>query len=51
LIDGAVTTVATSAVRSGTGLRKLQSGFVRHYAAAMMSGLAIIVIFLVVRSW
>jgi NADH-quinone oxidoreductase subunit L len=51
VIDGAVTAVAVSARRSGEGLRKLQSGFLRHYALATVLGLAVMVIFLLTRSW
>jgi NADH-quinone oxidoreductase subunit L len=49
VIDGAVTAVAVSVRRSGEGLRKVQSGFVRHYALATVLGLAVIIVFLVAR--
>jgi len=35
--------------RSGEGLRKVQSGFVRHYALATVLGVAVIIVFLVAR--
>ena len=49
VIDGAVTGVAVGVRRSGEGLRKVQSGFVRHYALATVLGVAVIVIYLVAR--
>ncbi len=49
VIDGAVTGVAVSVRRSGEGLRKVQSGFVRHYALATVLGLAVVLVFLVAR--
>lgn len=49
VIDGAVSGVAVGLRRSGEGLRKVQSGFVRQYALAMVLGVAIIVVYLVAR--
>jgi NADH-quinone oxidoreductase subunit L len=49
IIDGAVTGVAVGVRRSADGLRKIQSGFVRHYALATVLGLAVIVVYLVAR--
>ncbi len=49
LIDGAVTGVAVGVRRSAEGVRKVQSGFVRHYALAMVLGLSVIVVYLVAR--
>ncbi len=49
VIDGAVGAVALGVARSGEGLRKVQSGFVRHYALATVLGLAVIVVYLVAR--
>jgi len=49
VIDGAVTGLAVSVRRSGEGLRKVQSGFVRHYALATVLGVAVIIVFLVAR--
>jgi NADH-quinone oxidoreductase subunit L len=49
VIDGAVTGLAVSVRRSGDGLRKVQSGFVRHYALATVLGVAVIIVFLVAR--
>jgi NADH-quinone oxidoreductase subunit L len=49
VIDGAVGAVALGVRRSGEGLRKVQSGFVRHYALATVLGLAVIVVYLVAR--
>jgi NADH-quinone oxidoreductase subunit L len=49
VIDGAVSGVAVGLRRSGEGLRKVQSGFVRHYALATLLGVAVIVVYLVAR--
>ena len=49
VIDGAVTGVAVAVRRSGDGLRKVQSGFVRHYALATILGVAVMVVYLVAR--
>jgi NADH-quinone oxidoreductase subunit L len=49
VIDGAVGAVAVSVRRGGEGLRKVQSGFVRHYALATVLGLSVIVVYLVAR--
>jgi NADH-quinone oxidoreductase subunit L len=51
VIDGAVTGVAVLVRRSAQGVRKLQSGFLRHYALAIVAGLAVLVTFLLMRSW
>ena len=49
VIDGAVTGIAVAVRRSAQGVRKVQSGFVRHYALATVLGLAVIVVYLVAR--
>ena len=49
VIDGAVSGVAVGLRRSGEGLRKVQSGFVRHYALATVLGVAVFVVYLVAR--
>ncbi|HET9090688.1 MAG TPA: NADH-quinone oxidoreductase subunit L [Acidimicrobiales bacterium] len=49
VIDGAVTGLAVLVRRSAEGSRKIQSGFVRHYALATVLGLAVIVVYLVAR--
>ncbi len=49
VIDGAVGAVAVGVRRSAEGVRKVQSGFVRHYALATVLGLAVIVVYLVAR--
>jgi NADH:ubiquinone oxidoreductase subunit 5 (subunit L)/multisubunit Na+/H+ antiporter MnhA subunit len=49
VIDGAVTGVGVAVRNSAEGLRKVQSGFARQYALAMMLGFALIVAFLVAR--
>ena len=50
IIDGAVSAVALSVRNSAQGVRKTQSGFVRHYALAMMLGLSVLVVYLVGRA-
>ena len=49
VIDGAVTGVSVAVRRSGEGLRKVQSGFVRHYALATVLGVAVMIVYLVAR--
>ena len=41
--------MAGAARRSALGLRKAQSGFVRHYALATALGLCVVVVYLVAR--
>jgi NADH-quinone oxidoreductase subunit L len=49
VIDGAVGGVAVAIRNSAEGLRKIQSGFVRQYALAMVLGFAVIIVYLVAR--
>ncbi|EQD51448.1 proton-translocating NADH-quinone oxidoreductase, chain L, partial [mine drainage metagenome] len=49
LIDGAVAGVAVAVRRSAEGVRKVQSGFVRHYALAMVLGIGVVFVYLVAR--
>ncbi len=49
VLDGAITGLAVAVRRSGDGLRKVQSGFVRHYALATVLGVAVIIVYLVAR--
>jgi NADH-quinone oxidoreductase subunit L len=49
VIDGGVMGLAEGIRRSSEGVRKIQSGFVRHYALAMALGMAVIVVYLVAR--
>jgi len=44
VIDGAVNSVGGAAAGSGQILRKLQSGFVRAYAAMMLAGIALLLL-------
>ncbi len=44
IIDGAVNGIGGAAVGSGQLLRKLQTGFVRSYAAMMLAGIAILLL-------
>jgi NADH-quinone oxidoreductase subunit L len=49
VIDGAVSGVGVAVRNSAEGLRKVQSGFARQYALAMVLGFAVIIAFLVAR--
>ncbi|MBW4077785.1 MAG: NADH-quinone oxidoreductase subunit L [Acidobacteria bacterium] len=49
IIDGGVMGIAQGVRRSADGIRKVQSGFVRHYALATVLGVAVIVVYLVAR--
>ena len=49
VIDGAVTGVAVGIRDSAESLRKIQSGFVRQYALAMVLGFAVIIVYLLAR--
>jgi len=51
ILDGAVVATAVSVRRSAEGIRKIQSGFVRHYALVVVVGMMLVVLFLVARSW
>ena len=44
IIDGAVSGIGSAAVGSGQLLRKLQTGFVRSYAALMLVGIALLLL-------
>jgi NADH-quinone oxidoreductase subunit L len=49
VIDGGVMGLAVGVRHSAEGVRKIQSGFVRHYALATVLGVAVIVVYLVAR--
>ena len=49
VIDGAVNGVGRIVKNSGEGASKIQSGFLRHYALAMILSISVIVIYLVAR--
>ena len=44
IIDGAVSGIGSAAIGSGKGLRNLQTGFVRSYAALMLAGVAVLLL-------
>ena len=50
VLDGAVGGVAHVVTRSAGGLRKVQSGFVRHYAAVTVCAVAVFVVYLIARA-
>ena len=50
VLDGAVGGVAQLVTRSAGGLRKVQSGFVRHYAAVTVCAVAVFVVYLIARA-
>jgi NADH-quinone oxidoreductase subunit L len=49
-IDAAVNGLARLLGLAGAGLRRLQSGLVRHYALAMLVGVVGIVVYFLLRS-
>ncbi len=49
VIDAAVTEIARSVGRAGHALRGLQTGYLRHYAAFVLIGALLILVFWVVR--
>ncbi|HVX22593.1 MAG TPA: NADH-quinone oxidoreductase subunit L [Acidimicrobiales bacterium] len=51
IIDGAVNGAAALVRVTGTGVRKLQTGYVRNYALGIAVGLAAIIAFMVSRVW
>jgi NADH-quinone oxidoreductase subunit L len=51
VIDGAVNGAASLVRVTGSGVRKLQSGYVRNYALGIALGLAAIIVFMVSRTW
>jgi NADH-quinone oxidoreductase subunit L len=50
IIDGAVAALAGGVRRSAEGVRKIQSGFLRHYALGIALGLTVIVVYLLARA-
>ena len=50
IIDGAVNGVANLVKRSGSGVRRLQTGYVRNYAVGIVAGLVAIVLFVLSRT-
>jgi NADH-quinone oxidoreductase subunit L len=50
VIDGAVMGTAVAVKASGGQLRRIQTGYVRHYAVAIVAGLLVIVAYLLSRS-
>jgi NADH-quinone oxidoreductase subunit L len=51
VVDGTVMGVAALVRRSAEGARKVQSGLLRQYALAMALGTAVLLVFLLLRSW
>jgi len=51
VIDGAVNGVASLVKSTGSGVRKLQTGYVRNYALGIVIGLVAIIAFMVSRAW
>ncbi len=43
VIDGAVNGIGLAAVRAGASLRRLQTGYVRNYAAAILAGTVLLI--------
>jgi NADH-quinone oxidoreductase subunit L len=51
VIDGAVVGLASSVRRAGTGLRKVQTGFVRQYALGIVVGAVALLAFMLAKAW
>ena len=51
VIDGAVVGLASTVRRAGTGLRKVQTGFVRQYALGIVVGAVALLAFMLARAW
>ena len=51
IIDGAVNGAAALVKVTGSGVRRLQTGYVRNYALGIALGLAAIIVFMVSRTW
>jgi NADH-quinone oxidoreductase subunit L len=51
VIDGAVNGVATLVRRSGTTLRRVQTGYVRNYALWIVVGITLLLGFMLTRMW
>ncbi len=51
VIDGAVNGAAQLVKATGTATRKLQTGYVRHYALGIALGMAAVIIFMLSRTW
>jgi NADH-quinone oxidoreductase subunit L len=51
VIDGAVNGAAHLAKVSGTAARRLQTGYARNYALGIAIGLALLVAFMLSRTW
>lgn len=51
IVDGAVNGAAALVRLTGTGVRRLQTGFVRNYVLGIALGLAAIIAFMVSRAW
>jgi len=51
VIDGAVNGVATLVRSASTGVRRLQTGYVRNYALGIALGVAAILVFVASRTW
>jgi NADH-quinone oxidoreductase subunit L len=51
IIDGAVNGVATLVRNASSGVRKVQTGYVRNYALGIALGLAAVLVFVASRTW
>jgi NADH-quinone oxidoreductase subunit L len=50
VIDGAVVGIASTVRRAGSGLRKVQTGFVRQYALGIVVGAVVLLAYMLVRA-
>ena len=51
IIDGAVNGTAQLAKATGSAARKLQTGYARNYALGIAIGMALIIAFMLSRTW
>ncbi len=51
IIDGAVNGVGRLARQVGSGVRKVQTGFVRQYALGIVLGAVVLLVFMATRAW
>ena len=51
IIDGAVNGTAHLAKATGNAARKLQTGYARNYALGIAIGMALIIAFMLSRTW
>jgi NADH-quinone oxidoreductase subunit L len=51
VIDGAVMGIGSTVRRAASGMRKVQTGFVRQYALGIVIGAVALLAFMLARAW